>query len=627
MIAIDSNGAGGLKRVGLGVAATLSIALGLGCIDLSAIQATSGTGGRGAMQVGTGGVAGRDGGVGATDASQDVSTACKATPFSQRLGESCSCNDDCLIGSSCVEGICCSSPCASGCQTCTAQGLAGVCVPRSAGASPRNASDCPVDAPSSCGTDGTCDGAGSCHRYLGTTCLGGVCEGDAVIGTHVCDGTGHCQPSAATTICVPYSCDSAMGACVQSCTFDEQCSSGHSCDVSAASCGKKGAAAACRSNADCLSNFCSDGTCCNVACQGPCVACNLSGQVGTCQAIGAGAPDPRGLCLDQGPASCGHDGTCDGLGSCANYPQNTICSATSCTGNQLTTAGVCDGLGTCQPPTQLDCSPFLCANGTCTGSCTRDADCVSGHACVNGSCGLKLNGNACSGAAECASNHCVDGVCCDSTCTGACRSCALAGTPGRCQAVAAGSSDPRGQCSDQAPASCGTNGKCDGSGSCQKYAVGTPCADESCTANVYTPPSTCAATGQCVAPDSLPCFPFTCNGRKCFATCANDQQCTPPSVCILGSCGLKSNGAACASGSECLSTFCAQGNCCNAACSGPCQSCALFNAPGTCTNVPVNAADPAEKCQDQASPTCGTNGKCDGAGACQLVGGVACPAN
>ncbi len=53
------------------------------------------------------------------------------------------------------------------------------------------------------------------------------------------------------------------------------------------------------------------------------------------------------------------------------------------------------------------------------------------------------NGQACNAAAECASNHCVDGVCCESDCTGACTSCALPGTEGLCRPAPAGVPDPR----------------------------------------------------------------------------------------------------------------------------------------------------------------------------------------
>ena len=87
-----------------------------------------------------------------------------------------------------------------------------------------------------------------------------------------------------------------------------------------------------------------------------------------------------------------------------------------------------------------------------------------------------------------------------------------------------------------------------------------------------------------------------------------------------------SNGAVCSAGNQCQSGFCAQGVCCNTACAGACQSCALAGTLGTCTNVATGTTDPAGICKDQGTTTCGTNGKCQ-AGACQkYVSGTTCTA-
>ena len=55
--------------------------------------------------------------------------------------------------------------------------------------------------------------------------------------------------------------------------------------------------------------------------------------------------------------------------------------------------------------------------------------------------GKKGNGSPCANANECTSNHCVDGVCCDTSCNTACESCLSAdtgGTDGTCANVSAG---------------------------------------------------------------------------------------------------------------------------------------------------------------------------------------------
>jgi hypothetical protein len=47
-------------------------------------------------------------------------------------------------------------------------------------------------------------------------------------------------------------------------------------------------------------------------------------------------------------------------------------------------------------------------------------------------------GSACSSNAECASDHCTDGVCCDSACDQTCYACNLSAAPGHCAALKTG---------------------------------------------------------------------------------------------------------------------------------------------------------------------------------------------
>jgi hypothetical protein len=527
-------------------------------------------------------------------------------------GQTCACNAECS-SNFCVDGLCCSSACTESCKTCGAPGSMGTCTMIPAG-KPSRANGCSASDASTCGFDGTCDGAGACRRYLaGTLCSAGTCDGDAVVGARTCDGMGRCR-SGPAVICAPYSCNPKTGACFDTCAQSSECVAGQTCK--AASCGKKMKGATCATNDDCASGFCADKVCCNVACQGGCVSCGLPGRVGTCQPVDMGAPDPRAVCKDQGAMSCGTTGACDGFGGCEKYAPETQCKAPSCTGNRRNTPGTCDGLGTCRPQGVQNCSPFKCVDGNCNKTCLSDNDCDSTHACVKGLCGPKPIGQSCSSGAECVSTHCVDGVCCDMACTGGCKSCSLSSAPGKCTPIAMGNVDPRGVCQDLTAAMCSTNGRCDGAGGCQKYKMGTMCSPESCTANVYKPPSTCSATGQCVAPDSLPCSPYVCNGTSCFGACTADANCLTPNTCVGNSCGLKGLGASCSAASECGSKFCAQGVCCDEACTGSCRSCSLTGTLGTCSNVTTGAADPAGLCVDQGNASCGTNGKCQG-GACQ----------
>src|SRR5207302_5611809 len=105
-------------------------------------------------------------------------------------GQACATAGDCASGF-CVDAVCCSNACFSGCQTCSAVGSVGTCTNRGVGTSPRAAVDCAAAAPASCGFDGTCDGVGACRRYLGgTVCGAGTCQGQSVVGQAVCDGLG-----------------------------------------------------------------------------------------------------------------------------------------------------------------------------------------------------------------------------------------------------------------------------------------------------------------------------------------------------------------------------------------------------------------------------------------------------
>ena len=554
----------------------------------------------------------RDGGTDGDARPDGVAVTCQDGGSGKTNGQACACASDCASGF-CVDGVCCNTACTAGCMTCKAEESPGVCVGIQPGGTPRTASTCVATPESECGLDGKCDGAGGCRKHVaGTVCKAGTCEGDAVVGLNACDGAGRCKPGA-TVICVPSSCNQATGMCFDKCTTNAQCVSGRQCQ--AGSCGRRMKGARCEQGADCVSGFCANGVCCNVACDGPCVSCALPSREGTCWPTDPGTPDPNGVCRNMGAASCGQSGLCDGLGGCAKFPRDTLCTMPSCSGNKRNTPGTCNGVGVCSAPGIQDCYPFACAAGACKTTCATDADCDQGIACVNRSCGPKRDGQLCSKASECLSNFCVDGVCCENACAGACRSCSMESSLGKCMPVVAGNPDPRAMCAVHAQSTCGTNGRCDGNMGCQKHPVNTVCAAETCVSNVYTPASMCNASGQCVAPDSLPCAPFGCNVNKCFTVCTTSAQCVAPNTCAANSCGLKPNGASCTEATECKSTFCAQGVCCDQACTAACKSC-VAGTLGVCSNIATGTVDPQARCPDQGAASCGTNGRCQ-AGACQ----------
>src|SRR5262245_15258041 len=255
---------------------------------------------------------------------------------------------------------------------------------------------------------------------------------------------------------------------------------------------------ACTEPGDCKSGFCFDGVCCRSDCSGLCQSCAIEGSVGTCTNIPVGT-DPRNDCPDEGVASCGRNGFCDGTGTCALYAAGAICRAQSCSGSTVSHAARCDGDGACGTVAIDSCGPYMCnaAGGACRADCASNADCVGGAACVNGSCGPKPPGVPCSAASDCESGFCVAGVCCETACSGTCRSCAIAGSEGQCIAVPAGA-DPRNECADEGAASCGRDGTCDGTGACRRYASGTVCAAASCSGATWTPARTCNGSGTCL---------------------------------------------------------------------------------------------------------------------------------
>ena len=67
--------------------------------------------------------------------------------------------------------------------------------------------------------------------------------------------------------------------------------------------------------------------------------------------------------------------------------------------------------------------------------------------------------------------------------------------------------------------------------------------------------------------------------------------------------------------------------CCDSACDGTCEACTdAFTGQGDGSCAPItNGTDPDGECADQGASTCGTDGLCDGAGACRSYGsGVVC---
>jgi hypothetical protein len=157
------------------------------------------------------------------------------------LASACASNMECASGS-CVEGVCCDTPCDQGCMACTASakghGVDGACEPVGDGL-PDAKGSCGASASAPCGADGTCDGLGACTvPAAGTTCA--ACPANHV---GACDGVGACLCEGPTCLdaqtlrtadgetldCAPYRCEADD--CAHACNTGTDCAEGYTCDA------------------------------------------------------------------------------------------------------------------------------------------------------------------------------------------------------------------------------------------------------------------------------------------------------------------------------------------------------------------------------------------------------------
>ncbi len=392
-----------------------------------------------------------------------------------------------------------------------------------------------------------------------------------------CDGSGACLECLAPSDCASKVCTIA-GACAPA-TCDDTVKNGGETDVDCGGiCGATCVTSqACASAADCLNGICAGSP-------KKCVAPTCMDMVKN-----GGETD-----VDCGGAACGP--TCGPGEGCS---KNGDCKGDVCSGS-LCLPSCTDGeLNNSEKA--LDCGGPKCASACDDGApCDVPSDCTSGH--------------------------CTDGVCCDTACTTACLACSAAkktsGDDGVCGPAKQGT-DPHGDCDVAAPDTCGdSSGDCDGVGACEKYPAITPCGTPAaCVNGVQTNADNCDGQGVCVDNGAQPCSPYACGATACKTSCTVDVDCAANAYCAGIACALKkANGGACAGANQCTSGSCVDGLCCNVACDGICQACAVAaggTQNGTCTPIPTN--------QDPAGD-CGMTGACDGTGACKKLTGQACAA-
>jgi hypothetical protein len=371
----------------------------------------------------------------------------------------------------------------------------------------------------------------------------------------------------------------------------------------------------------------------------------------------AGIPD-GGVDLLTDPGNCG---SCGHVCTTAN-------GTPACVGGSCATGSCNSGYGDCDGNPVNGCETTL-ATVTYCGTCTGEPDCqkFAGFFCNGSQCEKKrAPGAGCTDPKQCQNGFCVDGVCCTSICSGACRSCAVTGHEGTCTnydtqtdpenecgacRVCNGSgvctsattgTDPKDSCSQQAAATCGRDGACDGAGGCRLWGNTTQCAAATCTGSTRYASSSCDGSGTCVPGSSTSCAPYVCNGSDCRVNCSTHTDCVTGYYCNAGgACVAKVDlGAGCTDGAQCLSGKCVDNVCCGTDCNGTCEACNVGGHLGTCWPIATDTdpsaecgtchvcngargckdatdgTDPKNECSQSSAATCGQDGTCGG-GTCR----------
>ncbi len=285
-------------------------------------------------------------------------------------------------------------------------------------------------------------------------------------------------------------------------------------------------------------------------------------------------------------ASCGRPGACQ-----SGFCTDNKCCTTACTDLCETCA---DTPGTCTP---LD--------GVYDGICSGELICKQGDC-------KALEGAYCNANTDCAHGNCVDNVCCDSPCTGACKQCRT----GTCSDEQAGTTDAacaEGKaCNGNAPGDCSTiNGRA--------CAVGSDCVSGICDNNICCG---VACLGECQ----------TCSldGSTCVDVTGGDPDngtCEAPRGCSEGECML-ALGESCSGGTQCASGYCADATiaagdvkvCCDEDCASACENCNPLT--GHCEPIVLQEEpgcfDNTQWCDMDGNCTAAENSPCEDSGDCQV---------
>lgn len=276
---------------------------------------------------------------------------------------------------------------------------------------------------------------------------------------------------------------------------------------------------ACTSSAQCGGNQCADGVCCNTACDGVCMKCNLPSSPGTCSPIpahtdpdmecvivpipDAGAPvDDAGTPSDAGAAADGADGASDGAVAEGGVAEAGVVDA----GAPSDAAPVEAGATINFPDSGL--SPDA---GPCAGSCNGAGACA--YPAAETVCGTRFCNTSVQAAAQ--------------TCDGT----------GRCTSIALENCTDYACKNDVCATSCASPNDCQSTDRCTAPTC-TPKLDNGLSCTV---PTDCQS-GNCVAVSGSAsvCCTSECNvpGGTCAGSASTTGQCTCPACANGGTCAI-----------------------------------------------------------------------------------------
>jgi hypothetical protein len=431
---------------------------------------------------------------------------------------------------------------------------------------------------------------------LSTTCNNGVCGGGTV---KACPQTDQCK----TNTCVPATGNCALSNKPNTATCDD--------------------AIGCTVNDHCQSGSCI-GSPDNTLCAKPQHGCGVY----TCDPATDPGQFPDYCRMTPMPSSkqcrpaggpCGIPESCDGTSEDCPADQNkdasVVCQPASCVGATAKPQIKCNGTALCPTQADVTCVEYACSatSKACGTECADDDGCQPDHYCVDNKCEKRIDpGGTCKDDSQCSKSnpHCVDGVCCNTTCTGQCEACDVEGKEGTCSLV---TGEPHGQRSACRGDGSACNGTCAGQlrNACAFASAQTVCVQAACdlATGMAVEQAFCDGAGSCASTDPIVCAPYGCGAVACRGNCVSDAQCAKGAFCKAGVCEeLQKPGVSCSRDGQCASGFCTDGVCCEARCDGQCEACAKSGKCQAVVGAPLGAR-PA--CAGETDEACA--GACDGA--------------